>query len=383
MAAIIIVLVGYLIRNYDLIRESYKFRDRITEVITNNLKAIEYEPSIIQLTSDESNDQYPVFSPNGEQIAYISAGRLYIIDRAGVSRRALSEKIFEKDAEVKGIKWSPDGGKIAVSYQNDLFILDVNTTNIVKVENIRDPDWSPQGDRIVGFDLTSRSICIINATGENKRTVLDMGQGAATSLAWTDGNKIYYLSWHKKEGNQDEISSGLFYSDIRMLDLVTKQVEVILHNGLRNSYLLLSPDYSKLLYNSATIYDFLISPLWVLTVDAENNESERLSKIAYGRAWSLDSSMILFQSLTPGGFGLYVMEINSRKMWYIKGLENDWTGGSWSPDGKSIVASIPQTDTNGDSRIDVSDNHNIVIVKLNLQQKKKVHNTTISGCSHS
>ena len=62
----------------------------------------------IQLTDDWAWNRWPVWSPDGDVLAFIAGGRLAVMDADGKNRRNIAAGTFFRPA------WSPDGRQLAV-----------------------------------------------------------------------------------------------------------------------------------------------------------------------------------------------------------------------------------------------------------------------------
>lgn len=112
------------------------------------------------LTTEPGFHNFPVWSPNGAQIAFIFEDRLYTIDANGNNRKQVSEL----EAFVSAPAWSPDGQWIAFSVtpQTEGFQMIKKAAEIYLVQpdgnNLRrlttderhdySPVWSPTGERV-------------------------------------------------------------------------------------------------------------------------------------------------------------------------------------------------------------------------------------------
>jgi Tol biopolymer transport system component len=81
------------------------------------------------------------YSPDGERIAYVVDGQLYMLDAPGAPLLAAD-----------WCSWSPDGTKLVLERGGDLWTYDVASGGLVQLTSTpvpeNDPDWSPDGDKI-------------------------------------------------------------------------------------------------------------------------------------------------------------------------------------------------------------------------------------------
>jgi hypothetical protein len=153
---------------------------------------------------------WPVFSPDGKKIAYLSnrgsdyAGTdLYVMDRDGTNRRLVKSGVSSRP------DFYPDGKRILYSRKhvvnrygstvNDLFVYDLEDNEEKRITNgarVSDPDLSPDGGTIVGVkngDGTHR-IVILDAGGRNERELYssEMGTQFYNPSFSPDGERILF-----------------------------------------------------------------------------------------------------------------------------------------------------------------------------------------------
>jgi TolB protein len=174
----------------------------------------------------------PVWSPNGERIAYISDVRteypgLFSIDTNGDAVRKLDHLDHSQQA-VEHPSWSPDGEKIAVANyltrtgKGQIWSLDTIVGKWTELTDSQDgaydPAWSPDGQWIA-FTMrngTANNVYVVptNAekwTGQYPTPVQLTTDGASRAPAWSpNGSYLAYLSL--KDGSFD-IYAGVFQLD--------------------------------------------------------------------------------------------------------------------------------------------------------------------------
>lgn len=130
-----------------------------------------------RLTTEPGNDEFPVWSPSGDTIAFVSYRdgfpTIYLMNTDGSEQR----KLMDSDMRMILPAWSPDGTKIAftsgTTKDTQIFIIDIDGTNLVQVTDElgfnEHPTWSPDGTKIAFFSDRSgnHDIFIINIDGSN------------------------------------------------------------------------------------------------------------------------------------------------------------------------------------------------------------------------
>jgi TolB protein len=139
-----------------------------------------------RLTSDPADDVSPLWSPDGNEIAFVSERNgntdLYVIGADGSGERRLTEDRAPEEA----FSWAPNGDRIAyVSYRHgakpenigigdaEVFVVGVRTGETRNLSRNPawdgDPDWSPNGTRIVFTRRTDHGeIYVMRADGSGQ-----------------------------------------------------------------------------------------------------------------------------------------------------------------------------------------------------------------------
>lgn len=144
-----------------------------THVYRVNMDDEEPDPEIV--IEGETSDEFEAFHPFQSKLDISSEGILAFVTKSGendvlhlydIPNERLWQTLRFNSLVVLGSpSWSPNGRRIAFSSidktgNNDLFIYDLNTRDLIKVTNDfyddRDPAWSPDGNEIVfSSDRTS------------------------------------------------------------------------------------------------------------------------------------------------------------------------------------------------------------------------------------
>ncbi len=165
----------------------------------------------ILMTGPLPHDWNPVFSPNGEKIAFQSFrdgnDEIYVADADGANAVNLTNNVFSD----RDPSWSPDGSQIVFATNRDgddaIYVMSANGSIPTNVSNHPadddSPNWSPDGSRIT-FQSDrdgDPDIWVMNADGGNPLRLTE-SLAADTAPAWSaDGTMIAFQS--DREGSFD------------------------------------------------------------------------------------------------------------------------------------------------------------------------------------
>jgi TolB protein len=167
--------------------------------------------NLVQLTHNTFADEYPVWSPDGQQIAFQTNRdgnyEIYVMNADGTAPRNLTQH----PSEDRNPGWSPDGKRIAFDSRrnNDLeiYLLNLDGSGLVQFtdklgRNIL-PDWSPDGKFIAytGNRYLGWNVYIMSLDHTLDWRLTD-GHAACRPDWSPDGKRIAYVS-SKADGKGD------------------------------------------------------------------------------------------------------------------------------------------------------------------------------------
>ncbi|MBA7606507.1 Tol-Pal system protein TolB [subsurface metagenome] len=157
--------------------------------------------SKFKLTEKGKNSRL-AYSPDGERIAYTSTidieteenkhkkwKSIWVMDEYGSNKIQLTT---DKSEDWHSPVWSPDGEKIAYCSEDDIWVMNADGSNKIKMAEDRAfPTWSPDGKK-VAFG-TWEGLENINGDGTDRQLLVEE-MGLITFPAWSpDGQKIAYI----------------------------------------------------------------------------------------------------------------------------------------------------------------------------------------------
>jgi Tol biopolymer transport system component len=351
----------------------------------------------VALTPDSTVDDWqPVFSPDGERIAFRSeraGGGIFVMGSTGESVKRVTDFGYNPT-------WSPDGREIAVasgsfffptdraSRVGGLWAVDLETGRRREVSRAGDcmqPSWSPHGHRIAYWGLRGstgqRDLWTVAADGsELTGPGIDITNDAPLdwSPTWSpDGRFLYFSSnrggtmnlWRVRIdersgrvlGEPEPMTTPSLWSgqlsfsrDGRRLAFASLDWRsTLLKIGFDAALGTIVGAPLPVLKTNQPIRDHQVSPdgQWVAFIETggqedlfvsrmDGKEFRRLTDDAFrdrGPSWSPDGKTIAFYSDRSGAYGLWTIRPDGSGLERLAAVTGSANFPVWSPDGKQIV----------------------------------------------
>jgi Tol biopolymer transport system component len=176
-----------------------------------------------RLTNNPAGDEHPLWSPDGQKIAFESLRDgpidIYVIDADGTNEGRLTQTDSDPETRINlGLPvWSPDGNKIAFSSSTitvtppssdspesasastapaaemtGIYVIYMDTAGLCKLTSTGDsPTWSPDGDKIAFYD--KEAINVINPDGSERKELTDAVPDQPAQAWSPDGERIAFV----------------------------------------------------------------------------------------------------------------------------------------------------------------------------------------------
>jgi serine/threonine protein kinase len=310
----------------------------------------------VNLTADsDEHDIDPAFSPDGEQIAFVSTrmgGGIFVMGATGENPKRVSDAGYSPT-------WSPDGKSIVYTSSNvesaygrsdigQLWRLDLDTGDRRQLDtsNLDDPDsiesaksdavepaWSPDGSRIAYWTVQSgqRDICTVSANGGD-RIQLTNDRATDWNPIWINGGStIVYLS---DRGGQ----VGLWSIDTDNSGQPTSEPRPFMPSTARIAEIAVSQDGSRLIVSDMRgqhsieqigfdpiLEEYIGKPTKIYSTSGSINQPEL----------SHDGQWIAYRDGPPNE-DIYLMKTDGSSRHRLTHSPFKDRGPVWSPDSESI-----------------------------------------------
>jgi TolB protein len=267
----------------------YSDRDGNAEIYVMNADGSDPQ----RLTFNDADDSSPVWSPPGDQVAFISARNdenpqtcfprcnydLYVIDVDGDNEIQLTDA---PSAEYHP-DWSPDGAFILFDADRDgdgldeIYKITPDGSELERLTqnaaNDHWADWSPDGTQIVFISDRDekQEIYIMDADSSNQQRLTDNDLNEFFPAWSPDGTQIAFMTVNNRRIRE-------LY--VLLLDTDEDDMEELIDLGVRGEDPAWSPDGEQIVYQTDTDGDFEI-----FVVDADGNDPKQLTQNRYGDFW--------------------------------------------------------------------------------------------------
>lgn len=219
--------------NLDGIIAFYSDRDGNPEIYTMHADG----SNVTRLTNDPGFDDSPALSPDGTQIAFLTARHdpspsfpdlKYEIYMMGING-SNPHRLTETDATEDHPAWSPDGDKIIfdADYDGDrfyeIYTMNVDGSDVTRLTanaaNDQFADWSPDGMQIAfSSDRNGNwDIFVMEADGSNQRALTDSPDWELFPAWSPDGTQIAFNGLVPRSRNTDVFVMQADGSNVRQL----------------------------------------------------------------------------------------------------------------------------------------------------------------------
>jgi Tol biopolymer transport system component len=168
------------------------------------------------LTHDKVTETSPVWSPNGEQIAFIrpkahTSDQVWVMNADGSGQHAVTRfrdapQLFGNEV-TPDLSWSPDGQQLVVAAYptnqgglQQLYIVNVRTHGVRRLPSLAtgatEPVWSPNGRWIAFVSAVAPGRIYLLSTKTHKARAV--GQATGLDIAWSPNSKQLVFNSHGK-----------------------------------------------------------------------------------------------------------------------------------------------------------------------------------------
>lgn len=298
----------------------------------------------LRITSGGGSDDFPVWSPDGNSIAFTRSGFIYVTPSAGGSERKLT------GVAGNGLSWSPDGSLLAFSGQNSktepvgIFVFALATGQRRRVTAPGAPardefpafSWNSKEIAFVRKDTTLGDVLVTSVAGGNPARRLTAIGEPITGVSWTPDNK--FLIFGDKH--------GLFRVPARVSAPQPSARIVTTDDSARQPAIWRNPQSGQ----SQLVFARAVTDSDILRIPVGQSGSKTEAPVApvpvaastladHGPSISPDGTKIAFSSGRTGTEEIWTCDADGADPQQLTFFDSGLgaTCPSWSPDGKSIA----------------------------------------------
>jgi Tol biopolymer transport system component len=241
-----------------------------------------------RLTNHSSDDQIPVWSPDGSRIAFItyrdgSHAALYVMNADGTGLTRLTTDAFDY---VYDHQWMPDGHSLVFVANGQIYIIGAGGGGLRQLTHSASNSYAPRpshdGSRIVFNRFsTTTDVYVINADGSGELRLTDGSYNAYTPRWSPDDHRVVYTG-----------STG-GPAQIYVMDANGANQTALTHNGAHNWDPQWSPDGSRIMF----INDIHRTANAIFLINADGTGERQLTADFInqsGATWSPDGERIAY-----------------------------------------------------------------------------------------
>ena len=286
------------------------------------------------LTQNASDDWAPVWSPDGQRLAFASSRdgntEVYVMAADGTDPTNLTQNA---DTDGWNIVWSPNGQRIAFTSERDgnteVYVMAADGTDQTNLTQSAGDDWapvwSPDGQRLAfASNRDGNTEVYVMAADGTDQTNLTQSAGDDWAPVWSsDGQRLAFAS--NRDGN----------TEVYVMAADGTEPTRLTQNAGDDRDPVWAPDGQRLAFASDRDGN---TEVYVMAADGTNPTSLTYHFSGeWSPVWSPDGQRIAFLSNRDGNTEVYVMAADgSNPTNLTQNVGDDWSP-VWSPDGQRIV----------------------------------------------
>ena len=302
-----------------------------------------------KLTSRESNESNPRWSPSGDRIAFVSSGahgsEIFILWMDSLQLA----KITELDGSPSGLSWSPDGKSIAfsrkVSGKKDELVKapkkpkGAEWADAPRVTTLLKHERDGSGYITPGFS----QFFVVPAEGSTPRQVSSGDFHHSGTPRWTPDGKSLVFAGNRNEDWEFEFRNSEIYS----LDLEDGEITALTNRNGPDHSPAVSPDGKHIAYlgYEDKVQTYQINRLFLMNTDGSDKRELdlELDRSISNPTWSKDGKGIYFQYDNHGNTKIgYVSLSGNRELVADNvggtGIGRPYGGGSYTLSNEGAIA---------------------------------------------